>query len=126
MKQQKGLILGIATGLLLAVSFGNANAEHIRSNNGTAAGTSLGTRIDLNDDDVPANWSTAEVSGTLGKRTGQGVVEVVFNGVTPECPSGVFIVDKQNGIGFGSNTGTFPNGDQLYSQLLTRTQCGLG
>jgi hypothetical protein len=126
MKKHTGLIIGIATGLLLTVCFGDAKAEHRRRNNGTFAGTSLGTRIDLNDDGVPASWSTAVLTGTLGKSTGQGVVESVPTGPTSECPGGVSIVDAQNGIGFGANTRTFPNGDQIYTQLLTRTQCGLG
>ena len=47
-------------------------------------------------------------------------------GPTSDCPGGVSIVDAQHGIGFGANTRTFPNGDQLYARLLTRTQCGLG
>jgi hypothetical protein len=38
----------------------------------------------------------------------------------------VFIIDALNGIGFGRVTATFPNGDQIYSRILTRTQCGLG
>jgi hypothetical protein len=38
----------------------------------------------------------------------------------------VFIIDAANGKGFGTNTATFPNGDQIYSQILTSTQCGLG
>jgi hypothetical protein len=126
MKQRKGLIIGIAAGLLFTVCFGDAKAEHSRPNNGKFAGTSLGTRIDLNDDGVPASWSTAELTGTLGKSTGQAVVESVPTGPTSECPGGVSIVDASNGIGFGANTRTFPNGDQLYTQLLTRTQCGLG
>ncbi len=83
-------------------------------------------RIDFNDDGVPASWSTVELTGMLGKSTGQGVTESVPTGPTPECSGGVYIVDAQNGIGFGRNTRTFPDGDQLYTQLLTRTQCGLG
>jgi len=128
MKTRKGLIIGIATGLLLACSFAGANADHdhTRRNNGTFAGTFLGTRIDRNDDGVPASWGTAELIGTLGKSTSQSVVEAVPTGPTSDCPGGVSIVDAQNGIGFGTTTRTFPKGDQLYSQLLTRTQCGLG
>ncbi|HEV8712694.1 MAG TPA: hypothetical protein VGX03_07700 [Candidatus Binatia bacterium] len=128
MKKRTGLIIGVATGLLLAVSFGGANADHdhTRRYKGRLAGTFLGTRIDLNDDGVPATWSTQEVSGTLGKRTNQLVTESVHTGPTSDCPGGVSIVDAQHGLGFGTGTGTFPKGDQLYFQLLTRTQCGLG
>jgi hypothetical protein len=126
MKKHTGVIISVATGLLLTVSIGDANAKRMRPTTGTLAGTSLGTRIDLNDDGVPAGWSTAVVTGTLGKSTSQGVVEAVPTGPTPECPGGVSIVDAQNGLGFGANTRTFPNGDQLYTQLLARTQCGLG
>jgi hypothetical protein len=110
------------------MSFGNASAEHTRRNNGKFAGTYLSTRMDVVDtgDGVIASWSTAEVTGNLGKRTVQGVVEPRFTGVTAECPGGVFIIDAVNGIGFGMTTNTFPNGDQIYSRILTRTQCGLG
>ncbi len=57
MKTRTRLIIGIATGLLLACSLGGANAdhEHTRRYKGRVAGTFLGTRIDLNDDGVPAN-----------------------------------------------------------------------
>jgi hypothetical protein len=126
MKKHPGLIIGIAAGLLLACSFGDAKAEHTSRYKGQVAGTFLGTRIDLNHDGVAASWSTQEVSGTLGKRTIQVVSESVPTGPTSECPGGVNIVDAPNEIGFGTATSTFPNGDQLYSQLLTRTQCVLG
>jgi hypothetical protein len=33
----------------------------------------------------------------------------------------VFVINAQNG--FGTYTETFPNGDQLYVQVLTRTVC---
>jgi len=56
MKTRTGLIISIATGLLLTCSSGGAKAghEHTLRNNGKSAGTFLGTRIDLNDDGVPA------------------------------------------------------------------------
>ena len=47
----------------------------------------------------------------------------VTTGRTQACPGGVYIIDAQNGIGFGTGTATWPNGDQLYSQIVTRTQC---
>ena len=130
MKKHKGSIIGVAVGLLLTCSFGAANADHPNAGHtlhlkGQFAGTFLGTRIDLIADGSPASWSTAEVSdNTLGKRTSQGVSETVPTGPTSECPGGVFIVDAQHG--YGTNTSTFPNGDQIFSQLLTRTTCGLG
>ena len=128
MKKSQGSIIVITTGLLLTFSFNGANAEHPRSNNGTFGGTYLSTRIDLVDegDGLAATWSTAEVTGTLGKRTIQSIAEPKFTGVTGACPGGVFVIDAQNGIGFGRNTNTFPNGDQYYARILTRTQCGLG
>jgi hypothetical protein len=97
-------------------------------NDGKFGGTYLSTRIDVMDkgDGVIASWSTAEVSGTLGKRTAQSVIEPKFTGVTAACPGGVFVIDAANKIGFGTSTATFPNGDQIYSRILTRTQCGLG
>jgi hypothetical protein len=131
MKKHKGLIFGVMTGLLVC-SLGTAQAgdkkEHTRPNNGTFGGTYLSARMDVVDrgDGVIASWSTAEVTGTLGKRSAQGVVEPKFTGVTGACPGGVFIIDAINGIGFGKTTATFPNGDQIYSRILTRYQCGLG
>ncbi len=125
MQPRKRLILVIATGLLITVNFGNANADHTRPNNGKFGGTFLSTRMDLVDrgDKIPAVWSTAEVTGTLGRRTSQAVVEHRFTGVTAACPGGVFIIDAVNGIGFGRIIATFPNGDQIYSRTLTRHQC---
>jgi hypothetical protein len=125
MKKSKGLTIGIVTGLLVG-SFSVANAEHTRRNNGTFGGTFLSTRMDLNDDGALATWSTAEINGTLGKRSSQSIIEAVPTGVTPECPGGVSIIDALNGIGFSTLTATFSNGDQVYSRILTRTQCSLG
>jgi hypothetical protein len=129
MEKNKGLVIVVVTGLLIG-SFGAANAEQRRTrrNDGEFGGTYLSTRMDLVDrgDGVIASWSTAEVTGTLGKRTAQSVVEPRSTGVTVACPAGVFIIDAQKGIGFGRTTHTFPNGDQIYSRILTRTQCGLG
>jgi len=126
MKQRQGWIIGAALGCLLVAGTGRVEAKEIR-NNGTFAGTFLGTRMDLfplgNPDGMAAGWSTAELTGKLGKRTSQSVGEVVPTGPTPECPGGVFIIDAQNGIGFGTTTQTWPNGDQIYGQSVTRTQC---
>ena len=95
-------------------------------NDGKFAGTYLTSRIDTNDDGILASWSTGEVTGTLGKRSFQSVVEVVPTGATAACPGGVFIIDAATGKGFGRTTHTFPNNDQIYSRILTRHQCGLG
>jgi len=130
MNKLQGWIIATAIGLLIG-SFSIAKAgdkkEHTRPNNGTFGGTYLSTRIDVVDkgDGIAASWSTAEVTGTLGKRTVQAVIEPKFTGVTAACPHGVFIIDAVNGIGFGKTTATFPNGDQLYSRILSRTQCGI-
>jgi hypothetical protein len=131
MNNRKIFLISIAIGSLLVLNLNVAKAEdrkeHTRLNNGTFAGTYLSTRIDLVDKDgIVASWNTAEVAGTLGKRSAQSVVESRFTGVTAECPGGLYIVDAANGIGFGQTTHTFPNGDQIYSRILTRTQCGLG
>jgi hypothetical protein len=127
MNNSKRWIIVTTIGLLIC-RFSIAKAEHTRPNNGKFGGTYLSTRIDVVDkgDGVIASWSTAEVSGTLGKRTAQSVIEPKFTGVTAACPGGVFIIDAVNKIGFGTITHTFPNGDQIYSRILTRTQCGLG
>jgi hypothetical protein len=125
MKKSQGLIIATTIGLLIC-SFNTAKAEHSRRNNGTFGGTFLSSRMDLNDDGILASWSTAEVNGTLGKRSSQSITEAVPTGVTPECPGGVSIIDAQSRVGFSAITATFPNGDQVYSRILTRTQCGLG
>lgn len=127
MIRRKGLILGVAIGLLMTVEIGSARADHTRRNNGTFGGTFLSTRMDLNDDGVLAVWSTSAVNGTLGKRTSQAVVEVIDPaGPPPTCPTTEVILDVPNGIGFSTLTATFPNGDQIYSRILTRKQCSLG
>jgi hypothetical protein len=126
MTQQQGWIIGAAIGFLLVAGINRVEAEEMTLK-GTFAGTSLGTQMDLfplgNPDGVAAGWSTAEITGNLGKRTNQSVVERVPTGPTQACPGGGFIIDAQNGIGFGTATGTWPSGDQLYSQTVTSTLC---
>lgn len=126
MNSKKGWIIGAALEILLVAGLSWVEAEEIPYK-GTFSGTALGTRMDVfplgNPDGVAAVLSTAEVTGNLGKRTSQGVTEAVPTGPTAECPGGVFIIDAPNGIGFGTGTGTWPNGDQLYSQIVTRTHC---
>lgn len=128
MQHRKGWILGTATGLLIVVSFGNADAEHTRRDNGKFAGTFLSTRMDIVDrgDGVIASWGTGVVTGTLGRRTFQAIAEPKPTGVTVECPGGVYVIDAANAVGFGRATHTFPNGDQIYTRVLMRTQCGVG
>ena len=125
MKQQQRLIIGAAIGILLVVGIGRVEARQI-PNNGKFAGTFLSARIDRNDDGVPAGWETGVTTSNPGKRVYQGVSELVRTDPTAACPGGVFIIDTQNGKGFGTWTETFPNGDQLYAQVLTRTLCSNG
>jgi hypothetical protein len=123
MDSKKRLIIGAALGCLLVAGVGQVEAKEIPLKS-KVAGTFLTARIDQNDDGVTAEWETGVVTDKLGKRGYQGVSEVVPTGATAECPGGVFIIDGQNG--FGTFTETFPNGDQLYSQVLTRTVCSNG
>lgn len=127
MNKRQGWIIATTIGFLIG-SFSTARAEHTRRNDGKFGGTYLSTRMDVVDkgDGVIASWSTAEVTGTLGKRSAQSVTEPRFTGVTAACPGGVFVIEAVNKIGFGTTTHTFPNGDQIYSRILTRTRCGLG
>ena len=122
MKQRQGLIIGAAIGCLLVAGGGRVEAKEIPFK-GKFAGTSLHSRIDRNDDGLPANWSTGVTMGTLGKRVFQTLYESVPTGPTAECPGGVFIIDVQNGQGSGTFTETFPNGDQYYARVLTFTSC---
>jgi hypothetical protein len=118
-------LVGVTTGLLFTVGLGSANAKE-RSIKGTFSGTFLSTRINLfptgNPDGNQAGWSTAEGEGTLGKSTGQGVVEEIPTGPTAACPGGAFVIDAQHG-GFGTFTNTYKNGAQIYSEIRTRTLC---
>ncbi|SRR5712692_336806 len=125
MKQRQGWIIGAAIGCLLVAGLGRVEAEQIPFN-GNFAGTFLSSRIDRNDDGVPAGWQTGVTKGTLGNRIFQGVSEFVRTDPTTECPRGVFIIDAQNGQGFGTFTETFPNGDQYYARILTSTLCSDG
>ena len=125
MKQRQRLIIGAAIGFLLVAGLSRVEAKEIPYK-GTFAGTFLSSRIDRNDDGVPAGWETGALTGTLGKRVYQGVSEAVPTGPTAACPGGVFIIDTQNGKGGGTYTETFPNGDQLYGRVLTRTFCSNG
>ena len=125
MKQRQGWIIGAAIGFLLVAGTGRVEAKEI-PNNGNFAGTSLHSRIDRNDDGVPANWSTGVTTGNQGKRIFQSLYESVPTGPTAGCPGGVFIIDAQNGKGFGTFTETFPNGDQCYARVLTLTSCSDG
>lgn len=123
MKQRQGWIIGAALGCLLVAGLGRVEARQI-PNNGKFAGTSLHSRIDRNDDGVPANWSTGVTKGNLGKRIFQSLYESVSTGPTVACPGGLFIIDAQNGT--GTFTETFPNGDQYYARVLTLTSCSDG
>jgi len=125
MDSKKRLIIGAALGCLLVAGIGRVEAKEIPIK-GKFAGTFLSARIDRNDDGVPATWETGVTTSNTGKRGYQGVNESVPTGATTACPGGVFIIDAPNGQGFGTYTETFPNGDQLYAQVLTRTVCSDG
>jgi hypothetical protein len=125
MYSKKGLIIGAAIGCLLVTSMDRVEAKEIPLK-GKIAGTFLHSRIDRNDDGLPASWQTGVVTGKPGNRPYQGVFEFVRTDPTAECPGGVFIIDAQNGQGFGVWTETFSNGDQLYGRVLTLTLCSDG
>ena len=120
-------LVGVSTGLLLTVGLDSADAKE-RSFNGTFSGTFLGTRINLFPTGAPdqstAGWSTAVVDSNLGKSSSQGVAEEVPTGATTACPGGVFVIDAEHGVGFGTITNTsMKDGDQTYSEIRTRTVC---
>lgn len=125
MKPRQGWIIGAVIGCLLVAGSGRVEAKEIPLK-GKIAGTFLHARIDRNDDGVPASWQTGVVTGKPGNRPYEGVFEFVPTGPTAECPGGVFIIDAQNGQGFGIWTETFPTGDQLYGRVLTLTLCSDG
>lgn len=125
MDSKKRLIIGAALGCLLVAGTGRVEAKEIPLK-GKIAGTFLSARLDRNDDGLPASWETGVVIGKPEKRPYQGIAEAVPTGPTTACPGGLFIIDAQNGQGFGTWTETFPNGDQLYGRVLTRTFCSNG
>ncbi len=119
-------IIGVIAALSLIVGLHGADAGYWDYGNYmhiefTFGGTYLDTRMDLNHDGSPVSWSTGQISGTLGNYIFQAVSENVSKGITTECNWGVSSIDEQNG--FGIETDTFPNGDQLYSAISTRTIC---
>src|SRR5215207_821681 len=98
MYSKKGLIIGATIGFLFVAGLDRVEAKEI-SFKGKFAGTSLHSRIDRNDDGLPANWSTGVTMGTLGKRVFQTLYEFLPTGPPAECPGGLFIIDAQNGFG---------------------------
>jgi hypothetical protein len=125
MQRQKRLLLGIATGLLIAVSCGNAKADdhgegHTRPYKGTFAGTSLTSRIDLNNDGSLAGWSTSVVNTNLGKSTNEGVVERRFVAAPGVCAAG----QVELGLVQGKGVSTFlSTGDQIFGETTSSTFC---
>ena len=116
-------IIGVIAGLFLIVSLhsaaeGRRGHKHIKF---TFGGTYLVFPI-LNPDGVATSWFTSETSGTLGTYRAQGVNKPASLGPSTECPGGVLVIDAQNG-GFAINIDTFPNGDQIYRKVSTRTEC---
>lgn len=123
MFNRTGWIIGVIAGLFLIVGFHSAAAEHRghRHIKFTFGGTYL-ILPPLSSDGVAANWFTSEMSGTLGTYSSQGVNKSVSMVPSNECPGGVLVIDELNG-GFGVMTGTFANGDLIYSQISTRIEC---
>jgi len=117
-------IIGVIAGFLFIVGLQSADAEHrghrhIRS-------TSGGTYLDLpnfSPNGGTAIWATGQGSNTLGTYISQGVSQPVYQGEDPKCPGGLLIIDAQGGSGFGFSTETYSNGDQIYYQVRTRTEC---
>lgn len=102
----------------------SADAEHRdhRHIKSTFGGTYLDLP-DLSPDGVPPSWSTGQGSNNLGTYISQGVSKPVFTDPTGDCPGGVLVIDVQDGVGFGFNTETYANGDQIYYKVRTRTEC---
>lgn len=110
--------------LVMIGLLGSAPAAVIETS-ATFGGTSQSTtQIDLNDDGLQAGISSAEVQGAmLGRHTCTAVTEEVATDPTDACPGGVFIIDAENNMGYSTRICTFPNGDQIFSRILTRTDC---
>lgn len=108
--------------LLLVGVVGQAEAKDIKTKDieGSFAGTFLTTRIDLNNDNILAGWSTAVVKGTLGESSSQGVVERVPVASPGVCAAGQVEFALVEGRVVGTNLKTR---DQAFSQLTSSTFC---
>lgn len=116
--------LCISLAVVLVGMLGSAAAQGMPWN-ATFGGTSHNaTQIDVNADGVQAGITSAEVQNSvLGNYSCTGITEEIATDPTTECPGGVFVIDAATEMGYGALTCTFPNGDQLYFNILTRTLC---
>lgn len=116
--------LCISMGIVMVGMLGSATAQVITSS-GTFGGTfNNATEIDVNADGAQASTFSVEVENTaLGNYTCTGIIEEVASDPTEECPGGVIIIDAANSMGYALFTCTWPNGDQTYNRVLTRTDC---
>jgi hypothetical protein len=83
--------------------------------------------IDVNADGVQAAISSYESEeATFGNSTGVSIVEWVVTDPTDACPGGSAVINAEEEMGYGRDTITAPNGDQLYIYVLTATSCADG
>ena len=112
--------IGLACSFVIALASGRAEARDIRIK-GDLAGTCLSTRIDLNNDGVPAGWSTWVEQSNLGQSSAQSVIEAVLVPPTGACPAGHL---ETGVVAGGSAVNTFLHTrDQLFNQVTSRILC---
>jgi len=87
------------------------------------AGSFLTSRMDANADGEASSWCMMQIKGgNQGSSMMQCVNEDVFNGFSPECPGGTWVVNATQGTGTGVRT--FPSGeDQIFVVLTERNLC---
>jgi hypothetical protein len=114
----------ISMGIVLLGMVGSAAAVTI-STSSTLGGTfDNANNIDANADGINAGMSSYEAEeATLGNSTGTSIAEWVLADPTDACPGGSAVINAEEEMGYGRDTITAPNGDQLYTYVLTATSC---
>ncbi len=117
----------ISMGIVLLGMVGSAAADTMNLS-WTFGGTfDNATNIDVNADGIQAGISSYEVEeAAFGNSTGTGIYEWVITDPTGECPGGTAVINAAEEMGYGRDTGTAPNGDQIYTYTLTATSCADG
>lgn len=115
--------IGLACSFVIALGSGRAEARDIKVR-GTFAGTTLGTRIDFNNDGGLADWFTVEVKSNLGRATRQGVTEAALvDPPTGKCPADQLELALVAARFVDTFTDTVKVKDQLFAEVTSSTLC---
>ena len=115
--------LGLACSCVIALGSSRAEARDIKVRS-TFAGTTLGARIDLNNDGGLADWFTAEVKSNLGQAIRQGVTEgALIDPPSGKCPAGQLEIALVAARSVDTFTQTAKVKDQLFAEVTSSTLC---